>query len=244
MVRAPAAIIFDWGNTLVDYPLETSQQQVGFISDALSAFLGQTRDLDIPETGPDASGDLFKRFNREAGDHRVLQFRQRAAAALGIDPASKLVEEIEQYLLETLSMHAAVIDGAADAIEACRKRDIKIAVLSNTPWGTSAQFWKSEIQRHGLVDLAGDVVVLCQDTGWRKPAADGFLECLSRLGVSRQNALMIGDSYASDIIGATKAGLSAIWFNRHRQTPADRTIRQLSAWREFTARLDEQGGQT
>ena len=238
MGSVPSAVIFDWGNTLMDYPLETARQQVAFISDAMSPFLKDARrDLDSAKACPDAPGELFGRFNREAGDHRVTPFGNRAAAALGVDPASELVGEIERHLLQLVARRAKVIDGAPQAIEFCRNRNIRIAILSNTPWGTSADFWRSEIQRHGLVDLARDVVVLCRDTGWRKPAAHGFLSCVSRLGVPRQNVLMVGDNYSSDIIGARKAGLSAIWFNRHRQEPKDRTTKQFSEWREFAAQL-------
>lgn len=238
MEPVPSAIIFDWGNTLVDYPLETPQQQVAFISDAMSPFLKKTHpDLDSAKTGPDALDDLFRDFNREAGDHRVMPFGSRAATALGVDAASEIVGEIEQHLLQLVARQATVIDGAPEAIEFCRKRNIRIAVLSNTPWGTSAAFWRSEIQRHGLVDLARDVVVLCRDTGWRKPAAHGFLACVSRLGVQRQNVLMVGDNYSSDIIGARNAGLPAIWFNRLRKEPIDRTTRHFSEWREFATQL-------
>jgi len=47
----------------------------------------------------------------------------------------------------------------------------------------------------------------------RKPAPDFYLNILRQIAVEPENAIMIGDDYEKDIIGAKQAGLWTIWFN-------------------------------
>ena len=51
--------------------------------------------------------------------------------------------------------------------------------------------------------------------GVAKPAAQVFQVALSRLGGTPDQAVMIGDSWSSDILGATGLGIRAIWLNRY-----------------------------
>jgi len=45
---------------------------------------------------------------------------------------------------------------------------IKTAIVSNSPWGSSANAWRHELMRHGLLERV-DAAVFCGDVGWRKP---------------------------------------------------------------------------
>jgi 2-haloacid dehalogenase len=57
-----------------------------------------------------------------------------------------------------------------------------------------------------------------EEIGAAKPAGAFFDAALAQLGnPSRQEALMIGDSWASDILGATRYGLDACWYNPARK---------------------------
>lgn len=47
----------------------------------------------------------------------------------------------------------------------------------------------------------------------RKPAPQFFNAALSALNVLPEHAVMIGDDYENDIIGAKQAGIWTIWFN-------------------------------
>ena len=66
-----------------------------------------------------------------------------------------------------------------------------------------------------------DVVVVSGDEGMSKPDPRIFQIALDRLGVTAPQAVMVGDSWATDITGATRAGIRAVWFNpRARPMPA------------------------
>ena len=60
-----------------------------------------------------------------------------------------------------------------------------------------------------------DELVVSAEVGVAKPAAQVFQVALSRLGGTPDQAVMIGDSWSSDILGATGLGIRAIWLNRY-----------------------------
>ena len=60
-----------------------------------------------------------------------------------------------------------------------------------------------------------DELVVSAEVGVAKPAAQVFQVALSRLDGTPDQAVMIGDSWSSDILGATGLGIRAIWLNRY-----------------------------
>jgi HAD superfamily hydrolase (TIGR01549 family) len=94
------------------------------------------------------------------------------------------------------------------------------------------------IQRH-LVQSLGlaphlNHVVLGQIEGYSKPDVRLFKRALQLAGVEPDRALYVGDSPLTDLLGASRAGIPAIWFNTGRRRlprgwPApDFTISSLS----------------
>jgi putative hydrolase of the HAD superfamily len=58
-----------------------------------------------------------------------------------------------------------------------------------------------------------DALVVSEDVGISKPDPGIFAVALERLGCTPQEAVMVGDSWAADVVGAIAAGIRAIWFN-------------------------------
>ena len=56
-------------------------------------------------------------------------------------------------------------------------------------------------------------VVTSQNSGYKKPDSRIFEYALKKVGAVPQECLMIGDSFQSDIVGATRAGIDAVFFN-------------------------------
>ena len=66
-----------------------------------------------------------------------------------------------------------------------------------------------------------DELVVSAEVGVAKPAAQVFQVALSRLDGTPDQAVMIGDSWSSDILGATGLGIRAIWLNRYDRSCPD-----------------------
>ena len=74
------------------------------------------------------------------------------------------------------------------------------------------------------IDSFVDALVVSEEVGVPKPDARVFETALSRLGSTPDQAVMIGDSWSSDIVGATALGIPAIWLNRYERSCPDASL--------------------
>jgi 5'-nucleotidase len=76
-----------------------------------------------------------------------------------------------------------------------------------------------------------DELIVSNEVGVAKPEPGIFEIALARLGGTAGQTVMIGDSWRSDIVGATSLGMRAIWLNRYGQSCPDpklaKEIREL-----------------
>ena len=66
-----------------------------------------------------------------------------------------------------------------------------------------------------------DAVVISGEAGLSKPDPAIFQLALARIDSSAEEAVMVGNSWEDDIVGARDAGLSAVWMNRYGETCPD-----------------------
>lgn len=65
-------------------------------------------------------------------------------------------------------------------------------------------------------------IITSQNSGYKKPDSRIFEYALKKVGAFAGECLMIGDSFQSDIVGATRAGIDAVFFN------PDQRIQEIS----------------
>lgn len=94
----------------------------------------------------------------------------------------------------------------------------------------------ADLQRCGIADLfAGHVTASA--VGAAKPDARIFAALLAMAGVEAHQVLHIGDDPLADVVGATRAGMQAVWLNRDaREWPQqfERPARTVSTLAEIT----------
>jgi putative hydrolase of the HAD superfamily len=91
----------------------------------------------------------------------------------------------------------------------------------------------ADLQRCGIAHLfAGHVTA--RAAGAAKPDARIFARLLAMTGVDAHRVLHIGDDPLADVVGATQAGMQAVWLNRDARewprsfAPPVRTIKSLA----------------
>lgn len=222
-MRNPGAIIFDWGNTLCDYPLRTEAEQVEFLHDFLTDPSSFTDLATVPAPKSIASTTL-QALNREREDCRVVSFvdRLRCALAPDIDDADATLLELR--LCNRIFAGGQLMPEAEKVVTTVRRMGYRTAILSNTPWGTSHRLWRAEVARHTNVSRNCDLVMFCGDCGYRKPSQAAFDACLDFLREAPDNVMMVGDSLRSDVLGARGAGCRAVWFRRDASLPKDESL--------------------
>lgn len=103
------------------------------------------------------------------------------------------------------------LEGAAGLLIAVR-RHARIGIVTNN----LLQEQRDKLDYCGLAPFV-DALIASEDVGVSKPERGIFDIALQRLGVSADDAVMVGDSWANDVAGAVSAGIGAIWFNPDRK---------------------------
>ena len=60
-----------------------------------------------------------------------------------------------------------------------------------------------------------DFMITSEETGYPKPHRFMFDMALARAGCTASEAVMVGNSWSGDVVGAGQAGIRAVWFNRY-----------------------------
>ena len=205
------AVLFDLGNTLVEY-YDTGdfpyilRQCIHLTRKAL-----QRMGVDLP---PDREiSERVAAENHEAEDFRVRPLEERLARIFGL----KIEEEYLLTMLCTCFMKPIYLRGmvysdTCATLARLRESGVKTAIVSNTPWGGSAELWRSELERLGLSSLV-DTTVFCRDAGVRKPDPAMIRMALADLYCTPEDAVMVGDA-DPDIQSAAAAGVDFLLMDR------------------------------
>lgn len=98
----------------------------------------------------------------------------------------------------------------ADALMAALKAHVPIAVVTNNTVVEQTE----KLATFGLSAYV-DHLITSEEVGVAKPDRVIFEHALERLGVGAAEAVMIGDSWENDVVGASRCGIRPIWLNRH-----------------------------
>jgi putative hydrolase of the HAD superfamily len=138
-----------------------------------------------------------------------------ALAELGVDD-EPLVGALSDSFIESQRRGHRLIEGAAGTVRALR-RSRRLGLLTNGP----ADIQRLKLEGTGLADCF-EVVVISGEVGVGKPDPTVFKLALDGLGAAPQSAVMVGDSWERDVLGALGAGLSAVWVSGGRLPPEER----------------------
>lgn len=148
---------------------------------------------------------------RTVDEARDERFRRLFAAA----DARKDDERVRATAITYRAAYLAArrpVEGALAVLAALKPR-VRIGIVSNNLLE----------EQQGKLRLCGfdpyvDALVVSEAVGIAKPDPAIFAHALEALGCRAAEAVMVGDSWPADIVGARAAGIRAIWFNRSRRS--------------------------
>ena len=141
-------------------------------------------------------------------ESRIIRYRyfyELAGAPVGRAEAEGIAATHVQVYLG----HRRVVPGALSLLALIR-RHARTAVVTNS----TVLEQDEKLTAFGLWPHV-DALITSEECGVAKPDPAIFLSALERLGVEAHEAVMVGDSWANDIIGAAGIGMRAVWLNRH-----------------------------
>ena len=110
------------------------------------------------------------------------------------------------------------VPGALELLQTLHGR-VSIGIVTNN---FVEEQWE-KLAHCGFTDLVS-YLVTSEEVGAPKPGREIFDTALRRAGCSPVEAVMVGDNWASDIMGATRVGIRAVWFNPGQLTCPDHTL--------------------
>jgi putative hydrolase of the HAD superfamily len=170
-----------------------------------------------------------------AGEITFSEQRRRRTrdffAALGIPIRAEELDAAFAHYLVGYEAAWTAFDDAAQALHRVAACGLRIGVLTN---GDLAE-QTAKLAAIGLFDHGGPVFASSALPA-AKPDRRAFAEACRCLDVHPAQALMVGDNYEIDVLGARAAGLSAIHLDRSARHPdPDRerisTLNDLLPWR-------------
>lgn len=212
MVRA---VLFDLDDTLFDHRV-CARTALTTLHEAYDAF----RNRPFAEVERLHAGFLEELHVRVTSgelpleDARRERFR-RLFAAVGVRPGDEVVAEAAETYRGGYMKIRRAIAGAAPLLAAVRERG-QVGIVSNN----LLEEQRGKLRQCGL-DRFVDELVVSEEVGVSKPDPRIFQIALDRLGRRADEVVMVGDSWAADVIGARAAGIRAIWFNPDRAPSPD-----------------------
>jgi YjjG family noncanonical pyrimidine nucleotidase len=204
----PPFILFDLDDTLFDH------------THASRAALAQLHDSHLRDTPFEAfvheharlleiHHHRFLRGELSMDEARAARMQALFAAYEQNLSAQQALSIAHQYRREHQN-NRRLVDGARELLDALFEKS-RLGIVTNSSV-------TEQMEKLRTLDIGRyfDTLVMSEDVGVAKPDTRIFEIALERIGAKPHETVMIGDSYTNDVMGATDAGIAAIWFNRFR----------------------------
>jgi HAD superfamily hydrolase (TIGR01549 family) len=233
-----AVVTYDFGNTLVRIDGASSRA----VAAATAAALAGAGIIDDPATYLAVwAEERDRQFREEVPNLREVDLAQRVVRVLARlrgtaappvqerwddEALANLVEpaEVEAALEAYSQAFVATMRPEPEAgghLERVRARGFRLGVLSNWPLAATIDRF---VEAQGWAPLF-DAIVVSQRIGAIKPHPDIFRRAAEQLGATGERILHVGDDWAADVVGASRAGWHVAYLrDRQADTPLPTSI--------------------
>lgn len=225
------AVFFDLDDTLYPYgPCNEAGKRAAWEA---------SRELGY-ELSREEFDELYREGRREtkrelagtaSAHERFLYFKRAVRLHTGTHCSADALELGEAYW-DGYVDEMALFDGVEETLRTLRESGLDVVIVSNLT--TRIQLVK--LRRLG-VDPLVDLLLTSEETGREKPSAIMFTVPLARLNRRPSEAIMVGNSVASDVEGANAVGIDTVLFNADPErelTGHERPDHRIDAFADLT----------
>ncbi|MET3504167.1 HAD family hydrolase [Halalkalibacter oceani] len=138
--------------------------------------------------------------------------------ALGIEDEAFGYELAERFPQERRK-HPYVYEESFQVLDKLKK-DYRLLLLTNG----SPDLQQTKLAITPELVPYFDHIVISGAFGKGKPDPSIFTHALEKMGIEKDEAMMVGDNLMTDILGASRAGMKSVWINRHDKPKSDDVI--------------------
>jgi putative hydrolase of the HAD superfamily len=215
---ATEGVLFDLDDTLFDHQ-GTSRAALGELRDRFPAL--QRLSLDELEVRHVA---VLEELHRgvmagevSVDDAREERFRRLLGEAAG-NAGVAFAGDAAAFYRDAYVRARRPVPGALALLQALRPR-VRLGIVSNNVLAEQ----EDKLEQFGMRPLI-DVLVVSAEEGVSKPDPAIFRAALERLGATAADTVMVGDNWMSDVLGAAKVGMRAVWLNRRGEACPNRAM--------------------
>jgi putative hydrolase of the HAD superfamily len=197
-----AAVLFDLDGTLVDHDHA-----------ARAGVDAWCRSLGMPGGQWDRWSDIERRWFTRFENGEISHLGQRVGRCREFLDRPGLSEtealDLYEFYLAVYRENWRAFPDALPSLGNALAAGLKVGILTN-----GAQVMQQAKMEHTGLWREGMTMCATVEIGAPKPHPGAYLGALERLGVSADRAVMIGDSWANDVEGARRVGMTAIHLAR------------------------------
>ena len=159
-------------------------------------------------------------------DARIERFRRlmRQSGACDDDCTPDVLHELSWGYRREYETAWRLVPGAMALVEAIKRSGAHLVIVTNNV----VREQRLKLDRGGLAPFV-DVLVTSEEFGATKPDPRIIWHALERVNGAPEHAVMFGDSLTTDIEGARRAGVRAVWFNRTGARSNDPALAEVSS---------------
>ena len=225
--RRRPLLLFDLVGTLVDEEsdyasldavMEAARYRFGINEEAsalsgdFSLALMEILRGEEPESGAPAVPSEFVPFEQAA--------KEIFAAVLEVRGIEAKPNDVQWFWKTFVDVQKRLVKLHPDAVEClawAREQGYGVWVITDAD-----PYFVTQVIPHTGLDALWDGIVTANEAGAPKPEAPIYRLALARAGVTPLHAIMVGDSYERDVLGARAAGIPrAVLVDRHQARTVD-----------------------
>jgi putative hydrolase of the HAD superfamily len=165
-------------------------------------------------------GKIGKAELRDSRFRRTLEYH-------GISDSS-IAQRLSEGYIEISPRQTLLFPDAVDVLEQFRKEGYRMHIITNG--FPEVQYIKLE---NSGISAYFEEIMCSEEVGFTKPQRGIFQEALRRTNCRPEHAIMIGDDFKIDIVGALNAGWTAIHFDPENRYKKERSIKRIRALNEL-----------
>lgn len=216
------AVLFDLGQTLLEYPGNTHEFWRGYLQDRLAEVRGALKGMGLHVEDP---ADAFveramdvvwpeRRINMSGKSWHFSERMRALLSAYGRESCTEReCEALTDSFYEPIARATSRYPETLEVLRTLREHGIPMAIISNAPGDVPGRLLRADMRRWEIEGFF-DAFVMSGDVPWRKPNPEFMWAAARELGVAAEACLVVGDSLRADIAGARAAGMRSVWVNR------------------------------
>ena len=207
------AVIFDIDDTLYPYaPCDIAGMQQ--MREEFSRITGiEYTEERFSQLLSQAKQEVKSHTAQTASCHNRMLYAQKLCeleGCFGAENALKLYDAYWNAFLATMQLSKNVMD----VFRMLQDHHIKIGFCTDL----TAHIQMRKLIQLGIAEIAVNIVT-SEESGAEKPSPIPYEMILKKLDVSPEYAVMVGDDYKKDVLGALKIGMQAVQFGKDCHHP-------------------------